>query len=721
MPGLNEGIGQSGVLSEAQQQATNASVPNGKAEISLSTLQPAEVEKIMKAFQQGRDIANNYYTAKVEPKIIRRKDIYNATQELYRVKFPKLSELNNWVSRDVKTTIDWIMPSLLEVFTGTDDPVSVVGVNVEDDEKAELIQQLMDYFITKKNSFFTFFYNFAREGLVTNFAVAKAWWRREEERQPMVMMADAAIMQELLIGAQQGIIELKGATPITPEGDLLKVEFDVVSVKANYPVLENMSSSELRFTPESRDLHSAKYVAHRKIVHGDYLKRKEQDGTYENVDKAMMEAAGDVRYTVLDRLDNDELDGIARRLSDGDNASKEFELYEAYLKVDYNNDGVYEDIIVHAVGNTPLKIQDNSFGMPPFFIFSPESDPNKIFSDSSFADVLEQLQDLKTALVRQMVIATAKTNRPQFFVDDRMVDMDALCDGDEYVPVDAQSSNVSAAIYVPPAPNMSPYTMSLIEYAQNEIESQSGSTRYNQGLDSNSLNKTATGINAILGQADKKVRLLARVLAETAWIPLLKFLIVLCQKFVDDGQVVRLTNQNVPIRREDLNIDYDLVVNVGQGAGTREAQIQYLMLIIAQLYPQLSQVGLVNENSWYNIVKELLNNMGIHAEKYVLDPQSQEFQAQKAQAQQQQVMAMQQQQAAMQQQAAIKQAELQIKADEVKARNMAKLSATFDQLPLDAKVQALEQIGIKTTLDSVASKEAADRAAGGGYYGYRRR
>lgn len=661
------------------------------SEISLKTLKPEELEKIMVAYKAGRSVANDYYKAIVEPKISKRMDIYKAPKSLYQKKFPGLSESSEWISRDVKTTIDWLIPSLIEVFTGSDDPVDILGVQIEDDDKAKKIQELVKYFVQRKNSYFVFMYTLIKEGLETNFGVAKIHWKRDEEREPMQIMADANAMQMLMTAQEQGAIEITKVEPITDQGDLLKITFDVVNVKCNIPVMENLSPSELRFTQETKNIHEAKFVAHRKIVKGDYLKRKENEGIYENVDKALEESTGDVTYTTLDTKHNANLNSAKNKLSDNDNASKDVELYEAYLKVDYNNDGVYENVIVHAVGDTALRVQDNTFEMPPFFIFSPEYDSYSVFGDSSFADTLEQLQDLKTALVRQIIIATAKNNVPQKFVDETKVDIDAMIDGEEVVP---SGANPAQNVYTAPAIPISPYTMDLVQYAQNEIENQSGSTRYNQGLDSNSLNKTATGINAIMGAADKKIRLIARLLAETTWIPIIKFLILLCQKFLDEGQIIRLTNENVSISKNELNIDYDLIVNVGQGAGTKEAQIQYLMLLIQQLYPRLEAAGIVDENSWYNISKELLEKMGIRStEQYLVDPKS-------PQAQQKKAMAMQQQQALQEQQLAAQK----------EAQQQPKVSVNYRDLPVDAKAQALQANGIQTTPQSVMQKELIDKA-----------
>jgi hypothetical protein len=660
------------------------------SEVSLKTLKPEELEKIMAAYKAGRDVANNYYKAIVEPKISKRMDIYKAPKSLYKKKFPGLSESSEWISRDVKTTIDWLIPSLIEVFTGSDDPVDILGVQIEDDGKAKKIQELVKYFVQRKNSYFVFMYTLIKEGLETNFGVAKIHWKRDEEREPMQIMADSNAMQMLMSAQEQGAIEITKVEPITEQGDLLKITFDVVNVKCNIPVLENLSPSELRFTQETKNIHEAKFVAHRKIVKGDYLKRKENEGVYENVDQAIEDDAGNATYSSLDTKHNEEINSIRGKLSDNDNASKDIELYEAYIKVDYNNDGVYENVIVHAVGDTALRVQDNTFEMPPFFIFSPEYDSYSVFGDSSFADTLEQLQDLKTALVRQIIIATAKNNVPQKFVNEAKVDIDAMIDGEEVVPA---GDNPSQNVYIAPAIAVSPYTMDLVQYAQNEIENQSGSTRYNQGLDSNSLNKTATGINAIMGAADKKIRLIARLLAETTWIPIIKFLILLCQKFLDEGQIIRLTNENVTINKDELNIDYDLIVNVGQGAGTKEAQIQYLMLLIQQLYPRLEAAGIVDENSWYNISKELLEKMGIRSvEQYLVDPQS-------PQAQQKKAMAMQQQQVQQQQ-----------LAEQAKAQAQPKVSVNYRDLPIDAKAQALQANGLQTTPESVMQKEFIDKS-----------
>ena len=130
--------------------------------------------------------------------------------------------------------------------------------------------------------------------------------------------------------------------------------------------------------------------------------------------------------------------------------------------------------------------------------------------------------------------------------------------------------------------------------------------------------------------------------------------------------------------------------------------MQYLMVLINQLYPKLEMVGIVNPESWYNVTKELLEVMGIRStEKYLLDPNGEVFRQQQAQAQQMQ-------QAAMEKQDALTQAELQIKQDDVKAKTLARLSAQFKDLPIDAQISALQQLGLSATPESMLEKIARD-------------
>lgn len=678
-------------------------------EVSIDTLKKSEIKKIMESVAAGREVANDYYTSTVEPKLIEREEIYLADAEHYEKVYPKLSEKCSWRSKDVKTLVDGIVPSLMEVFTGADSPVSVVGRSIDDDDKAKKIEALLKYDLSTKNDYNAFCNDVLSDHLKLNIGVGKVWWNREEERHPfqvMVSPEDYQMLSAIAESVASGKAEIKKVKEV--EGGYYNITYDSIEVKANYPVVECIPPSELRFSPEASDIQNCKFVAHRKIVTGDYLKRKERDGVYQDVDKAMKKCST-ARYTVWDTRHNKELDNAKYTMIDNDTASKLFELYECYINVDYNNDGIYEKLIVHTIGesNIPIKIQKNEFDSVPFFVMAAERDPAVIFNERyGYPDNVEQQQDLKTAVIRQLIINLAYANNPKFAFDETKVDVDEILNDSPFIPV--RNTDPSRAVYPFPQPVLSSMTMDLVQYSQNDIESQTGFTRYNQGLDSNALNKTATGITAIMGQAEKRQKNLAKLDAELFFKPLFRFLIMLNQKYAEPETLIRIGDENVSISKEDLDIDYDLVLNVGQGAGTKEARIQYLMILIQSIFPSMVNQGIIDANTYYVVIRLLLDEMGlVSAEKAILDPNSAEFKQKAAMAQQ---TAQQMAQQAQQQDLATKLAQINAKADaDIKKAKVPKVSVQMDDLPVDAQMNLLSNMGLKTTPRAMVAKEAMKR------------
>ena len=664
--------------------------------VSLDTLKPEEIEKITESVREGREIAKKYYEGEVEPRLIHREQLRKGDQKLYKHKFENLSKKSKFVSMDFNNIIEWMKPSLVEVFTGNESPVTIAGSTIQNDDTATKIQQLIEYQLMRKNNYTSMVTDVVDEALGTNLGVSKVWWKREEDRTRYKMMLDINDLQsaEMLTQATMtGEIEVQSVKPLKDAPDLYEIQFDRVKVTANYPVVQYVPPTELRFTPEAGSLQQCKFVAHRKIVKGDYLKRKEQDGTYQNVDEAL-KAAGDTHFTDADKYINPQLNEGGMRPTDNDAASKDVELYECYIDVDYNNDGIYEHLIVHCVGDVLLSVQTNEFDIAPFFAMGGVREKRRIFADSALAEQVEGLQDLKTALIRQIVINVAKNNDQQKFVDVTAIgDIDALLNGDEYVPI---KGDPTRAVSNPPPANLSPLTMDLVNYAEGELENRTGSTKYNQGLDANSLNSTATGITAILGQADKRIRLIARLFAENWVVPMIRFIILLNKKYGESVQTFRFKDKEVSISSDDLDIDYDLVINVGNGAGTKEARIQSYMLLLSQVYPVLSQAGVATPKSYYAAGTALLEEMGLkNTQGILLDPDSPEAQQQQQQAAQQELqIAAMKDQADLQKQLTLKQADY---AGKTQVAKIPSLRLNFDNLPLATQMQIINNATAGTT------------------------
>ena len=74
-----------------------------------------------------------------------RYQIYFADKEYYKRMFPKLSKTSSVVSTDVTDTIEWALPSLMKVFTGGDDVISISGVDVGGGRIVEIMKDLISF------------------------------------------------------------------------------------------------------------------------------------------------------------------------------------------------------------------------------------------------------------------------------------------------------------------------------------------------------------------------------------------------------------------------------------------------------------------------------------------------------------------------------------------------------------------------------------------------
>ena len=191
--------------------------------VSLDTLKDAEIEKIMASVCDGIDVANKYYEGTVEPKLIHRQRLRYGEQKLYKEKLPNLSRKSKFVSMDLANVIEWMKPSLVEVFTGNESPVTIAGSTIQNDDTATKIQQLIEYQLMRKNNYTSMVSDVVDEALSTNLGVTKIWWKREENRTRYKLMYDVNDMQQAMMLTQaslSGEIEIKSIKPLKDAPDL---------------------------------------------------------------------------------------------------------------------------------------------------------------------------------------------------------------------------------------------------------------------------------------------------------------------------------------------------------------------------------------------------------------------------------------------------------------------------------------------------------------------
>ena len=458
-------------------------------------------DEIVSKLQQDIDAANAYYEETVEPKIIERYQIYNADKSFYAKMFPKLSKRCELVSTDVQDTIESTMPSMMKTFFGSTDVVTIQGVDGtdQDDSRAEKMQELINYQL-EKNKFFMTFYQWAKDALITNAGIIKVDWDREYKPTQQTIMLDADAYAQYRPQAEQAGIKVLDVQP-TMGGFQVTIEQQKMS--KNQPRIMNVLASEFRFSPDANTLDDADFVAHRKIVSLDYLRKQQESGLYSHVED-LTERSTDPHYTTLDEQINDDIDETPNTTDSG---RRKVELYECYVNINMsdNPDAKLTPMIITVSNGIILRMEENTYERNPFFILCPRMDPHKIWPDTGFVDLIAQLQHSKTAILRQMIYNIALGNDSQKAVNPSMlVDINDLLEGRSVIRV---SGNVTDAIQNIPAAPLQSWTFDMLNYIDEQRENRTGITKYNQGMDSDSLNKMLD-INTPVPMADGSYKIL---------------------------------------------------------------------------------------------------------------------------------------------------------------------------------------------------------------------
>jgi hypothetical protein len=570
---------------------------------------------IVRRIQADIASAEAYQTSVVEPTVKQRYEIYYADKDYYKNRFPILSKTSDLVSTDVADTIEWALPSLMKVFTGSDEVITIAGVTEEDDTKAETMQELLVYQLQRQNKFFPILYNWMKDALITGMGIIKCYWERTEG----YTTEQTTLNNEALQALQQTGVPIVSIEGPDIYGDFVVTYQSPYYVK-NAPKIENILVSDFIYSSDAKSLEEANFVAQKRKVTMSYLREREAQGVYANIDEIKAEDfRQSKKESPIEQVIGDKYNDLT--FNQEDKARLEVVIYECYTKMDINGDGILEDMIITICGDTIIRIEQNYMGRHPFFTISPTKDPHRIWVKRSYAELIGELQDLKVALTRQIMHNVALNNDPKMLLAEDAINIDDYIQGRKVIRMKSGHSLNEVAMPMPVHP-LSPQTFQFLEYIEGQKENRTGITRYNQGLDANSLNKTATGISAILGQSSQRLELIARMFAETGIYELFRFMVSLNQKFIDQNTVIRLTNKSLKINPEDLNGNFDLVVNAGISIATKESTIMATQTLLTALMQANAGGYMVSTpENIYNLFKKWIESIGFkNYGDYITDP-----------------------------------------------------------------------------------------------------
>jgi len=308
-----------------------------------------------------------------------------------------------------------------------------------------------------------------------------------------------------------------------------------------------------------------------------------------------------------------------------DKSTEQIELYECYIKIDYDGDGVAELRKVCVGGNSSYTILENvSVDSNPFCSLTPIPMPHRFYG-RSVSELVEDIQLVKSTVMRQLLDNMYLTNNNRVAIMDGMVNLDDLLTSRPGGVV--RTKQPPSQVMMPmQSQTISQQAFPLLEYLDTVRETRTGVTRYAQGLDADSLNKTATGINTLMTQTQMRMELIARIFSETGVKDLFSKIFELTVKYQDKERIVQLNNQFVPVRPTEWKDRYNISIIVGLGSGSKEQQLVILNNILERQVQAFQLQGgqeypMVTLKNFYNTLSKMIENAGLkNVENYFVNP-----------------------------------------------------------------------------------------------------
>jgi hypothetical protein len=312
-------------------------------------------------------------------------------------------------------------------------------------------------------------------------------------------------------------------------------------------------------------------------------------------------------------------------------AARRIEVVEHYVRMDYEGDGtalLYK--VTTAGGEGDILRKDGTpdiepFDMVPFAAMTPVIVTHRFFG-RSIADLVMDIQRIKTALLRAMLDNAYLANNPRVEVAEQFSGPETLDDLLVSRPGGIVRTKQPGGINWQQVPTIGGHVFPALEYMDATREMRTGVTRQGQGIDADALqNQSATAVNQVFGAAQARIRLIARIFAETGIRDLFSLVHATIRKHGQQAATVRLRNQWVTVDPREWKTRYDMTINVGLGTGTRSERLAHVMSVIALQKEALAGglTNLVNAQNLYNSAKEVTKLVGLpNVDAYFTDPKT---------------------------------------------------------------------------------------------------
>ena len=266
---------------------------------------------------------------------------------------------------------------------------------------------------------------------------------------------------------------------------------------------------------------------------------------------------------------------------------------EWFIKADQNGDGQPELRYICTMGEDHEIVHDEEANRVKFALFSCDPISHTIVGDS-IADYTEDIQKIKTNMMRGVLDSLAESINPKTVVNELMVNLDDALNDDLGAVIRTRGDPSSAVMYTQ-TPFVGQAALPIIELMNDMLSRRTGLTDAAKGLDPKAIqSSTQIGVEAVINGAQERVELVARILAETGFKDLFVGLVNEIAENPCPPRMLHINGQFIPFDPSTLDASMTVEVNANLGKGNDMVRMMALSGIKNDQQALVAQMGLNN-------------------------------------------------------------------------------------------------------------------------------
>lgn len=546
------------------------------------------------------------------------------------------------VSRDVFDAIEWITPSLVRIFAGSDEVVKFEPVSKEDEPAARQETLYVNHIVTQRNQWTQVFHDWAKDALLTKNAYCMAYWdsSKNVEYETYASQSDdafALLMQDV---SENEVLEHSAEVDedawkeMQSQFGQAQQQHQMMAQQAmmqgqmpppgpQMPPQPMLHSVKIRRTSETGKVCLKVLPPERCSVHQrtpDYTLA--ECDFFEYWEDRTISSLREVGFDIEDDINADargsseSQEEFARNRYGEDNspgwepAMRTVRTRICWIRHDYDGDGIAELQYCIIVGRKVLYREECNRIPVASIVATPV--PHRHVG-ISVADVVLEIADTKQAMLRQGIDNLFHANNPRTFVNDGKINLDdALVSrpGGIIRGVQGEEAVYGKDIGVIAIPNIFPQAVQGMEYMDRLSERRTGVNGVFTGNVSSEVLTQTTGMamSQMGTAAAQKVEQIARMIAPSV-VYLFGCVHELILKHGHKKEVIRLGGEWTAVDPSNWKRRKDLTIAVGLGSGSKDTVLGHLNQMF-QMQMALLPMGVTEPALIYNTVSEISKMAG---------------------------------------------------------------------------------------------------------------